>query len=1132
VASSRVKIWLLVSAALVPLLIVVWLLGGWVGARGADLWVLRLGLGAACTALAVGIGVWLQGRLPKEQPAHVGGDELDATFATARTRLAATRVAGTASLSQLPLVLILGPAGGAKTSTVVNSGLEPDLLAGEAFHGDRVAPTRWANLWYTQKTILLEVGAPVAADVGRWQRLVRYARPNRLMALLPGRAQASRLAVVCFSCEELVKPGSATAVPAAAAELRKALVELAQEFGIRLPVYVLFTKADRVPFFAEFMRNLSREEAREVLGATLTWPPATTPGVYGEREFQRINEAFERLYQSLADKRVPLLARERDAAQRGDVYEFPREFRKIIPVASQFLLDLCRPSQLQVNPVLRGFYLTGVRPRIVSDVGPPVPERAAAPGGLRVGATQIFDAGELPTPQAAQPAALGGRKVAEWVFLGRFFREIVLGDRVAKVAALGSRRVNLLRRVALATAAGLSVFWLLGQPISCAYNRTLAGRAVGALRDLQVGQLREGELAGLDALRNLDAGRAQLERLADYQRRGAPLRMRFGLYQGAHLYQELGKKYLTEFERVLLEPTRQSLQRALRTTVDSGGTQGRAHELLRAYLMTTTHPDRIEAPFLTPILLRQWQGTWQLDSQRRGLADQQFEFYAAKLCPAGACQPGRADQAIVDRARNFLKDFTAPEALYQQMVAQANGGTLAVRFTAEALYDSLEVPGAFTPAGWEAAVRYLADEDNFLTEDWVLEQPAGDPSRIRETLRSMYRQEYVLRWRKFVEAGVLASFTRGNAGDRLKELAAPQTSPLVRMLALVARNTDIDRENVGRFFQPVHVLAPPGAKDSTTELMKPYLSALRDLQVLVEDAATAAPAEAQQLSEKIAQSARAARTVVGQLEDSFRPEGEGVAVGAAVGKLLGTPIDRVDGLMRGLPGMAVNSIAERFCRAFDPLTSHFPFNPAGTDVDLKDFGAMFQPEEGELSRFYTDALRDVLVRSGSQFTARQGSRVSPTFLAFFNRAAAVSAALWKSENPDPQFDFVLQVQPPAGAPRITLSMSGQRAVWEQRHRPVGTFRWMGEPGQVALTAQLRGVETDLRTFTGVWAIFRLFRDATGWRPAAGESGSYLVQLNYPDRGVTLDAQLNVGGRTPILRSDFFAGMRCVSRVIQ
>ena len=137
--------------------------------------------------------------------------------------------------------------------------------------------------------------------------------------------------------------------------------------SISLPVYVLFTKLDRISFFPEFARGLSKEEASEVLGATLPVRSLAT-GVYAEEETQRLTKAFDEIFYSLAERRLELLARENEPDKLPGIYEFPRELRKLRTLLVQFLVDLARPSQLTVNPFLRGFYFSGVRPVVVDDV--------------------------------------------------------------------------------------------------------------------------------------------------------------------------------------------------------------------------------------------------------------------------------------------------------------------------------------------------------------------------------------------------------------------------------------------------------------------------------------------------------------------------------------------------------------------------------------------------------------------------------------------------------------------------------------------------------------------------------------------------------------------------------------------
>ena len=191
------------------------------------------------------------------------------------------------------MVLLLGPEGSTKTTAVVRSGLDPELLAGEVFRGDTVAPTRAVNLWYSQQTLLVEAGGQVTADPSRWMRLVRNLQPHRLRAALSRRAQAPRVAVVCFSCEEFLRPNSAESIPAAARMLRARLSDLALELGTNVPVYALFTKADRLPHFADYVRNFSRDEAHDILGATL--PLESGANSYAEQAFKRIDSALQRL---------------------------------------------------------------------------------------------------------------------------------------------------------------------------------------------------------------------------------------------------------------------------------------------------------------------------------------------------------------------------------------------------------------------------------------------------------------------------------------------------------------------------------------------------------------------------------------------------------------------------------------------------------------------------------------------------------------------------------------------------------------------------------------------------------------------------------------------------------------------
>ena len=73
-------------------------------------------------------------------------------------------------------------------------------------------------------------------------------------------------------------------------------------------MYVLFTRCDRLPFFTDYVRGLTNDEAGQVLGITLPMHNVQA-GVYAEEETRRLVASFDSLFYSLADKRLHFLPR-------------------------------------------------------------------------------------------------------------------------------------------------------------------------------------------------------------------------------------------------------------------------------------------------------------------------------------------------------------------------------------------------------------------------------------------------------------------------------------------------------------------------------------------------------------------------------------------------------------------------------------------------------------------------------------------------------------------------------------------------------------------------------------------------------------------------------------------------------
>jgi type VI secretion system protein ImpL len=419
------------------------------------------------------------------QPAAPGADEIALLARAAEAKLSASKIEHGAKIGDLPVYILMGESGGAKTSVMLHCGLDPELLAGQVYQNADVAPTRAANLWFSRRSIFAEAGGKLLAESAQWSRFVRAMRPRSSVFRKGG--QAPRAAVVSVDCETFTLAGAQEALANAARTLRARLGEISQALGINLPVYVLFTKIDRLPFFTEYVRNFSDDEATQVLGATLPLFAGRAEGVYAEEETARLTAAFEGLFRSLADARPQFLTRETDPAKSPATYEFPREFRKIRPAAVQFLVDLCRPSQLSVGPMLRGFYFTGVRPIIVNETAPvaaAAPPQAGGYGSV-AGATGIFTAGGRAQAAAAPPPQVGGaRKVPQWLFLSRLFNDILLSDRTAMGASGASTRTNFARRMLFLAAAALCLLLSILFTVSFFKNRGLETRVRTAAESL------------------------------------------------------------------------------------------------------------------------------------------------------------------------------------------------------------------------------------------------------------------------------------------------------------------------------------------------------------------------------------------------------------------------------------------------------------------------------------------------------------------------------------------------------------------------------------------------------------------------------------------------------------------------
>jgi len=1147
--TRRVKIWLFAIGVLLLYALAAWGLG--VALRPKlqpqDVTILRVGLAVLGLASAAVI-LWFF-RAPAAS-ASAPTDDVDAALAQARARLVAARLPGKANLRTLPVVMLVGPSGSAKTTSVVRSSLAPELLAGEAMRGETVAPTSALNVWFAQNAVFVEAGGPLLTDPARWTRVLQQLQPKRLRAALTGGAQAPRAAVVCVSCEELLRPGAGERVPAAARELRARLGDISQRLGIRLPVYVLFTKADTIPNFDAFVQHLTPDEARQPLGAGLA-ADAGPAGTYAERATAAITAAFDQLYLSLAAWRLPVLHRETVADRKPGAYELPRELRKLQPVAVDFLRELCRPSQLEVSPLLRGFYFVGVQAVFVNDAAAPAAAPAAVAAARAASATGVFSAAQQRAAAAPAYTPPATRKVARWNFLDGLLRDVVLADAPALQATHGGTRLNYVRRGLLGAAAALALIVAAGFTVSYRNNRALEQEVASAARALAGVPAAQADLPALESLQRLDGVRLLLDRLSGYERDGAPLGMRWGLYVGGRLHEPVRQLYFDAFDKLLFGSTRATLLGALRAfpdTQSAGDDYGVAYDQLKAHLVTTSHPQHAAMDFLPSALLRTWTSGRTVDEDRRKLALQQFETYTRELAVRNPYQ-FTADAEAVKHAREYLRSFQGVEPIYRSLVAEASKRSAPIRFAqlrpeaARFVSAPHEIPAAFTKDGWAFTQNRLRSPDALTKgEEWVVGNagvvPASDRQRTIQQIRAMYETEYADQWRTFLRTASVGSFGLATAAPTLGVLAGNQ-SPILELLNVVAQHTGEGTE-LPKLFQPVRGLVPGSATGPLVkEGNQPYLQALSGLREAVVAVVSAPPGPARApAAEQAKGRVEQVKSTVDDIARGFTPDPAGV-IDKQVDRILRQPALALSGSVGNVPMEDANRAGALLCSAIGGVNGKFPFNRDATiSATPQEVADVLRPGSGRFWSVYNQALTSVAIREGRVF--RQGDvpyRVNPQFLLLLRKYALLSELLFPEGAQQPRLDFDLVLQ---GAPNelssVTLTVDGEPFRTTQNDLSL-RLRLPSSNREARLAVAQGTTESAVVSApAGPWAVLRLFHQATRVQPLGG--GAQRFDWNVPNvmrsggdgSPVRISATLRAGDASALFMREEMATVACPGRI--
>ena len=1104
-------------------------------------------LGVSATAFYTYFQTKIQQRKQNAQAAAAGGGaaatgqggspEIDQLIKDADQRLATSKGMQGSTIGNLPLIFIIGDLGATKTSVMVHSGLEPELLAGQVYQGNDIASTPSANVWFARNAIFIEAGGRLLARPDAWTRLVKRLQPGKLKSVIAKGQQSPRAVLLCFDSEQFAS-STAEQIGATARYLQARLGEISQLLGISFPVYVLFTRADRLAYFGDFVRNLSNEEATQVFGVTLPLQPMRT-GVYAEEESRRLTWAFNELLYSLCDRRIDFLPREQDPEKIPGAYEFPREFRKLRAPLVQLLVDICRPSQLRVSPFLRGFYFSAVRPIVINDVAQgPVRTAPVGQKTFDAGATRMFRAG-MDLPQAAAAAApqqVGTRRVPQWMFLSHLYADVMLQDRAAMAASGSSVKVSGMQRLLLGL--GSLLFLFLSGMFLWSYlnNRSLENEAIAAAKDLSGQRITGTNLPSVPSLQKLDRLRLVLQKLTDWDKSGHPFMYGWFMYRGSDLLPHTRTSYYRSFKDLLFGQVQgnwitylQSVKIPPAPTDD----YGYGYNTLKGYLLTSSEwkrtNEKVYQDFLAETLLGRWPNGREaaIDKQMSDLAKAQFDFYARDL-HNGNPYSEQAQADTVEHARDYLSQFSGIDRIYQALLAEAarKGNTIIFNRdypgSERVMRNTYPVPAAFTKNAWPYMNQLIGEaEKRFGGEKWVLGEGRGltitDWAATKKALADKYRADYIDNWRKFIAASHFTGYTGlEDAAGKLGVISA-NDSLYLRLFWVVSTNTAVD-PRIKAAFQAAHMVETADSPVLVNDTNRQYMTALNGLQLAVQTVPKPVdPAGATQIE--------GAKTTAMQgwyaATQSF-PVDQDFHVDKLISTLLKEPTQ--------VPvESGMNPAGRQVCAATG--FNKFPFNPRSpNDASLAEVNEIFRPRDGVIWRLYESTFKRALTCGASGCTPTGTPPVNQAWVAFMSEAVRFSRALYGEAGTEPTLKYSVT---PQSSQIDTFTFTSDASKSALKSGQTGSFIWAGSTSRFGISLKIAGGGSELpvQPWEGLWAPFHFFAGADNTSSSGSTSTlTFKPRQGTPPRPFTDASGKPLEYQVVLSPAVFNINLRCIPNV--
>jgi type VI secretion system protein ImpL len=1090
------------------------------------------------------------------------------------------RVSGRAALYELPWYITIGNPAAGKSSAIINSGLQFPFEDGTGSVVKGIGGTRNCDWFFTTEGILLDTAGRYSVyedDRAEWLYFLSQLKKHRPLAPING-------IIITASIAELSSNPPEFSI-SLARSLRQRMQELTEHLQVIAPAYVMFSKADLIAGFNDFFQDLDWNERDRVWGATL---PCTKDG--RDSAIDSFDRHFDILHEGLRELGVAQMARAQGERMPPGILAFPLEFAAIKPALRVFIATLFEDNPYQFEPVFRGFYFTSALQsgESVSLSNHNIEKRFALKG-------------EGPLPER-----IGSRN---GFFLRDLFSKVIFTDRQL-VRQYSGRRQSRLRQTAIIGAIATLGLMFGGWSWSYSNNRTLVA-AVTA--DLEQAAALQADDTGLQSrLAALELIQDRITQLEGFDN-DRPLSLGLGLYQGKALQAKLFDEYYKGIRSILLTPVHARLETFL---AEVGSFQGElrqdrrdsavtpppgaespyvgadsssvedAYKALKTYLMLASR-QHLEAGHLSDHLTRIWR-EW-LEANRGTMPREAMIRSAGKILSfhlAHTTEPEwpliENNLALADRVRERLRQavrgMPAVERIYADIRTRASTrfapvsiASLTAAGNSKLLTGSHVVSGAFTYDAWKTYIRQAIDDaatGELHSADWVLQSARHEdltlqasPAQIRDTLTTMYKQEYAAAWAQLLQGANVSSFDSFPvAVAAMDRLGDPQRSPIGHLIRTVHAQTTWDNpspagaletrqgKGIGEWFSrsilhrsaadapandPVATEGPPASRGALGEafagvdklltprgdggsLLERYLLQLSQLRSRLNGIANQGdpgPGSVKLIRDTLddgeSELAATLRFVDEQMLAGMADSQRTVLRPLLVRPLLQTFAATARPAEAELNQIWLAQVYEPFARR---LAVKYPF-AAEADIEATpaEIAQIFGPQ-GAIARYIDGAMAALVVRRGNTIAPRTwgdlGIRLQPTLIAGFPRwVGPLEGAAAASGETAPQTTFMLMPHPVPGSTGYLIEIDGQRLQYRNGAAQWATFIWPNpdaNPGARIIATRFDGSTVEVANFVGRFGLEKLINTAQRTRKA---DGSFLLSWGTDELKVSVGLRI-------------------------